>query len=103
MAEINHFLSDDEAFRLDIVSVRLVKNRESLASDEPLTSPEAVIRALAREMSEYDREVIGVINFDIKMRPINVNFVSAGALNISIAHPRCYPAFYLPLNHVIFS
>lgn len=88
MAEINHFLSDDEAFRLDIVSVRLVKNRESLASDEPLTSPEAVIRALAREMSEYDREVIGVINFDIKMRPINVNFVSAGALNISIAHPR---------------
>lgn len=88
MAEINHFLSDDEAFRLDIVSVRLVKNRESLASDEPLTSPEAVVRALAREMSEYDREVIGVINFDIKMRPINVNFVSAGALNISIAHPR---------------
>lgn len=88
MAEINHYFSDEEAFQLDTVAVRLVKTREPLTSDEPLTSPEAVVRALAQEMSFYDREVIGVINFDTKMRPINVNFVSAGTLNSSLAHPR---------------
>ena len=88
LAEINHYLSDDEAFKLDTVSVRLVKSRESITSEEPLSSPDAVVRALAGEMSDYDREVIGVINFNAKMQPINVNFVSAGALDYSIAHPR---------------
>lgn len=88
LAEINHYLSDDEAFKLDTVSVRLVKTRESITSEEPLSSPDAVVRALAKEMSDYDREVIGVINFNAKMQPINVNFVSAGALDYSIAHPR---------------
>lgn len=88
MAEINHYFSDEEAFQLDTVAVRLVKTREPLTSDEPLTSPEAVVRTLAQEMSFYDREVIGVINFDTKMRPINVNFASAGTLNSSLAHPR---------------
>jgi len=88
LAEINHYLSDDEAFKLDTVSVRLVKTRESITSEEPLSSPDAVVRALAGEMSDYDREVIGVINFNAKMQPINVNFVSAGALDYSVAHPR---------------
>lgn len=80
MAEINHYLSDEEAFKLDTVSVRLVKGSEPVTSEEPLTSPEAVVRALADEMSWYDREVVGVINFDNKMRPVNVNFVSMGHL-----------------------
>ena len=88
MAEINHYLSDDEAFKLDVVSVRLVKAKEPVESDEQLTSPEAVVRALAGEMAWYDRKVVGVINFDTKMRPVNVNFVSAGALDYSLAHPR---------------
>lgn len=88
MAEINHYLSDDEAFKLDTVSIRLVKTREPVTSEEPLSSPDAVVRALAKEMSDYDREVIGVINFNAKMQPINVNFVSAGTLNYSVAHPR---------------
>lgn len=88
MAEINHYLSDDEAFKLDTVSVRLVKTREPVTSEEPLSSPDAVVRALAKEMSDYDRKVIGVINFNAKMQPINVNFVSAGTLNYSVAHPR---------------
>lgn len=88
LAEINHYLSDDEAFKLDTVSVRLVKTRESITSEELLSSPDAVVKALAKEMSDYDREVIGVINFNAKMQPINVNFVSAGTLNYSVAHPR---------------
>lgn len=88
LAEINHYLSGDEAFKLDTVSVRLVKTRESITSEEPLSSPDAVVKALAKEMSDYDREVIGVINFNAKMQPINVNFVSAGTLNYSVAHPR---------------
>ena len=88
MAEINHYLSEEDAFQLDTVAVRLVKTREPITSEEPLTSSDAVVRALAKEMSDYDREVVGVINFDSKMRPINVNFVSVGTRNSSIAHPR---------------
>ena len=48
MTEINHYFSDEEAFQLDTVSVRLVKTREPLTSEEPLTSADAVVRALAR-------------------------------------------------------
>ena len=43
LAEINYYLSDDEAFKLDTVSVRLVKTRETITSEEPLSSPDAVV------------------------------------------------------------
>ena len=39
-------------------------------------------------MSEFDREVVCVINLRSDLKPINVHFASIGALNEAMAHPR---------------
>ena len=71
----------EKAFELDNVAVRLVRSREPLVSDEPFSNPDSVVRALSEQMRDFDREVLGIINLDSRMRPINVSFVSAGAVN----------------------
>lgn len=78
----------EKAFELDNVAVRLVRTREPLMSDEVFDSPDSVVRALSEQMRDFDREVLGVINLDNRMRPINVSFVSAGSVNGTLSHPR---------------
>ena len=78
----------EKAFELDNVAVRLVRSREPLMSDEPFSNPDSVVRALSEQMRDFDREVLGIINLDSRMRPINVSFVSAGAVNGTLSHPR---------------
>ena len=78
----------EKAFELDNVAVRLVRSREPLVSDEPFSNPDSVVRALSEQMRDFDREVLGIINLDSRMRPINVSFVSAGAVNGTLSHPR---------------
>lgn len=73
-----------KAFHVDQVSIRLVKDAP-LLGDEPLNSPEKVVEKLAGMMSEFDREVVGVINFRSDMTPINIHFASMGSdANISM-------------------
>lgn len=76
------------AFELDNVAVRLVRTREPLLSDEVFDSPDSVVRALSEQMRDFDREVLGIINLDNRMRPINISFVSAGSVNGTLSHPR---------------
>lgn len=61
----------EKAFELDNVAVRLVRSREPLMSDEPFSNPDSVVRALSEQMRDFDREVLGIINLDSRMRPIN--------------------------------
>lgn len=70
----------EQAFHVDQVSIRLVKDAP-LLGDEPLNSPEKVVEKLAGMMSEFDREVVGVINFRSDMTPINIHFASMGSIN----------------------
>ena len=72
---------------MDVVSVRLIKNAPML-SDKPITSPEDAVKLLGNYMCELDREVICVINMRTDGMPMNCNFVSMGAINECIAHPR---------------
>ena len=78
----------EKAFELHNVAVRLVRTREPLMSDEVFDSPDSVVRALSEQMRDFDREVLGIINLDNRMRPINVSFVSAGSVNGTLSHPR---------------
>ena len=71
---------------LDVVSVRLVK-------DAPIFW--SILFTLNRDscsswelMSEFDREVVCVINLRSDLKPINVILLSIGALNEAMAHPR---------------
>lgn len=77
----------DNAFQLDVVSVRLVKDAP-IFSEYPLNSPYEVVARMGEIMSEFDREVVCVVNLKSNLQPINVTYASMGALNEAMAHPR---------------
>ncbi len=74
-------------YKLDQVSIRMVKERP-LLSDEPVNTPEKVVKLAHELLRDYDREVFAVVNFQNNLQPINLNIVSVGALNASLVHPR---------------
>ena len=80
-------MAEEQHFKLDIVSVRLVKEA-SLLSDTRLDNPEAVVDFMGKKLSGMDREVVCVINVDVKAHPINCHIVSMGALDYAVVSPR---------------
>ena len=74
-------------FKLDVVSIRLVKDAP-LCSGHPITNPLDAIALVGEQLCEMDREVLCVINLRPDGRPINCSFVSVGTVNESMAHPR---------------
>ena len=46
---------------LEVVNIRLVKE-PSLYSEQILDSPQAVVELMAKELSQYDREVFCILN-----------------------------------------
>lgn len=78
---------DSRPFHLDKVAIRMVKE-PPLFSEVPINSPQAAVKMMADTLKDYDREVFAIINFRPDLKPINVNFVSVGALDQSLVHPR---------------
>ncbi|MDD7511977.1 MAG: JAB domain-containing protein [Peptostreptococcaceae bacterium] len=76
-----------ETNKLDIVKVKLVPD-VPLYSNKSIDSPEAAIEILAEELSSYDREIFGILNLNIKNKPINFNIVSIGTLDQALVSPR---------------
>jgi len=72
---------------MDVVAVRLVKD-QTLLSTKPIASPMDVVELLGEKMCELDREVVCVINLRSDGTPVNCNFVSMGAVDECVAHPR---------------
>ena len=65
---------------LEVVNIRLVKE-PSLYSEQTLDSPQAVVELMAKELSQYDREVFCILN-------MKNNLVSVGTINASLVIPR---------------
>lgn len=74
-------------FSLDVVSVRLVSDTP-VFSEQKIDSPETAIKAVAKLLGQFDREVVCVINLKTDGTPINCSMVSMGSVNYSLAHPR---------------
>lgn len=74
-------------FKLDMVSVRLVKDAP-VYSEHQIVSPEAAVNVVGDLLCEMDREMLCIINLKANSKPINCNIVSIGALNHTLAHPR---------------
>ena len=74
-------------FKLDMVSVRLVKEA-GVYSKHRLTSPEAAVNVVGELLCQMDREVLSVVNLKSDSTPINCNIVSIGSINQTLAHPR---------------
>ncbi|MDY6342136.1 MAG: JAB domain-containing protein, partial [Lachnospiraceae bacterium] len=80
-------MSSSKPYKLDQVGIRMVKE-PPLYSVEPVNSPQAAVRLMAETLKGYDREVLAVVNLRNDLKPINMNIVSIGTLNQSLAHPR---------------
>ena len=80
-------MSSSKPYKLDQVGIRMVKE-PPLYSAEPVNSPQAAVRVMSETLKGYDREVLAVVNLRNDLKPINMNIVSIGTLNQSLAHPR---------------
>ena len=78
---------EKRVYKLNQVAIRMV-DMPPLLSDTPLDGPEAAVKVMADMLKDYDREVVAIVNLQSDGRPINMNVVSMGALDQSIAHPR---------------
>lgn len=80
-------MSSSKPYKLDQVGIRMVKE-PPLYSAEPVNSPQAAVRLMSQTLKGYDRAVLAVVNLRNDLKPINMNIVSIGTLNQSLAHPR---------------
>lgn len=78
---------NSNAFELDVVQIRLIKNAP-LYSNEKITSARKAVEIIGKELSDMDREVVAVVNCRNDLTPINVNFVSMGTLDRALFSPK---------------
>ena len=75
------------AEELKQVAIRMVE-APPLYSDRPMNCPAAVVEVMNDFLKQMDRELLCVVNMNAQGKPINMNIVSMGSVNQSIAHPR---------------
>ena len=73
---------------LDIVSIRLIKEKTLRDIFPPVTSDDCAANIFQELIGNLDREVMAMITLDIAQQPINASIVSVGTLTNSMAHPR---------------
>ena len=73
-------------YKLKEVCIRLAEGHP-LYSDQPLSTPAAALDVMRREMSQYDREVLCVVNMNARLQPINFNVVSEMIIVMRILFP----------------
>jgi len=74
--------------RVNIVSVKLVKESSLLYKERSVRSPQDGYRLLKLFLEEKDREYFIVASLDTKNQPVSINVCHIGSLNSSIVHPR---------------
>ena len=76
------------AKRVDIVSVKLVKESSMLYKQRRVRSPQDSYELFRDYLGDVDREHFVVACLDTKNQPTNISTVHIGSLNASIVHPR---------------
>lgn len=76
------------AKRVDIVSLRLVKETSLMYKDRAIRSPEDGYNLFKQFLGELDREYFVVMCFDVKNQLTAMNVCHIGSLNASNVHPR---------------
>lgn len=80
-------MSSTEENRIKVVNVRLAE-APSLYSTQKVKSSEDVIKIIADELKQYDREVFAIVNLKNTKQIINLNICSIGALDTALVSPR---------------
>lgn len=78
----------NNAKRVDIVSLKVVKESSLLYGKRKISSPSDAIEIGRSMLDGSDREKLLLCCLNTKNEPTNLNIVSIGSLNSSIVHPR---------------
>lgn len=76
------------AKRVDIVSVRMVKECSLMYKDRVVGSPRDGFNLIKQFLGDVDREHFIIVCLDTKNQPTTINTCHVGSLNASIVHPR---------------
>lgn len=76
------------AKRVDIVTVKLVKESSILYAKRSIRSPQDGYELIREFLEDKDREYFIVVSLDTKNQPTNINVTSIGTLNSALIHPR---------------
>ena len=63
-------MTEKNDFKLDVVSIRLVKEAP-IYSEQSFNKPEEVAAVMGECMCQFDREVVCVVNLSSDLKPIN--------------------------------
>ncbi len=74
-------------YEMEQVSIRMVKE-PPLISDRPITGPDSAVDIIGEYIGDFDRELMVLVNLRNDGKPINMNIMSIGTINASIACPR---------------
>ncbi|WP_432199341.1 RadC family protein [Anoxybacillus gonensis] len=76
------------AKRVNIISLKIVREKSFLYPERRITSPEDAFNLVKRFLVDVDREYFLVVCLDTKNQPTAINICHVGSLNASIVHPR---------------
>lgn len=79
---------DIKAKRVNIATIKLVKESSILYKNREITSPSDAVNLIKDFIEDSDREQLLVCCLDTKNQPTIINIVSIGSLNSSLVHPR---------------
>lgn len=81
-------MKNQPAKRINIVSLKLVKESSLLYKERNIRSPQDAYKLMKHFLGDLDREAFIVISLDVKNSPLSINICHVGSLNASIVHPR---------------
>lgn len=76
------------AKRVNIVSIKLVKESSALYQKRIISSPQDGYELMKEFLEDKDREHFIVVSLDTKNQPTSINVSSIGTLNSALIHPR---------------
>lgn len=76
------------AKRVDIVSLKLVKESSILYETRKISNPYDAYRLAKKFLADTDREKFVVVCLDTKNQPVSIEVVSIGTVNSAMVHPR---------------
>lgn len=80
--------SNKQAKRVNIVSIKMVREGSILYESRNINSPEIAAELGRKFIENSDREELIVCCLDTKNQPLSISIASIGSLSSSIVHPR---------------
>jgi DNA repair protein RadC len=81
-------MKEQPAKRVNIVSLKVIKERSLLYKGRHIRSPKDSYDLIRSFIEDADREMFVAMAFDVKNQPTNIQVCSIGSLNSAIVHPR---------------